>query len=118
MLSLEVLRFDGCHKGNEVHLQIGLGPLKQRWVSLITQDHTNENEMQFIDEGKVLPPPLSFWRHTHRVVKTGNESCEIFDEVEFNCNNKILEKSLYPLLKFQFSLRTAAYQRYFPSARK
>ncbi len=112
-LSLDVTRFDGCKKGDEVHLIVGAGPIKKNWISHITDDYENENEIVFVDEGHVLPPPLKTWKHTHKIVKTGNRACEIHDDIHFSSGNKFLDALLYPAMKLQFSLRKPVYRKYF-----
>ena len=56
LLNLEVERFDGCKKGDEIHLGIGLGPFSMKWISHITENSENDEENLFIDEGHLLPP--------------------------------------------------------------
>jgi ligand-binding SRPBCC domain-containing protein len=113
LLGLEVSRFDGCKKGDEVHLKIKIGPLSQDWISHITDHGDNESEHYFIDEGQLLPPPLKYWKHRHRIIKTGENSCVIHDDIEFSANNIILDVLMYPVLYFQFWLRKPIYKKYF-----
>ena len=112
-ISLEVERFDGCQKGNEIHLKIGLGPITQSWVSIITSDYKNDLENVFIDEGKVLPKPLNYWKHTHKVIKKGENSCEIHDDIEYRTGNLFLDFVIYPVMFLQFYLRKSIYKKYF-----
>lgn len=113
LIGLEVKRFDGCLKGHEVHLEIGIGPLKQQWISLITDNIENDAECTFIDEGKVLPPPLKNWHHTHRILNIDGENCEIHDDIQYSSGNGLLDLLMYPALYFQFYLRRPVYQKYF-----
>lgn len=110
-LQLDVARFDGCKKGDEVHLKVGLG-LKIAWVSLITDDFQDENQWYFIDEGKVLPPPLKKWHHKHLVLKDGSGSV-IVDDISFSTNNSALDLLMKPMMTFQFSGRYDVYQKVF-----
>ena len=50
-----LLRFDGCHRGDEVHLELGAGPLRQLWTSLII-DHgiRPDGTYFFVDEGNAI----------------------------------------------------------------
>jgi ligand-binding SRPBCC domain-containing protein len=112
-IQLDVERFDGCETGGEVHLRIGIGPIKQRWVSLITDHGHDENEYYFIDKGEVLPPPLRFWHHRHRIVKRDQQTSLIIDDIDFSSGYKWLDCLLYPALYFQFALRGPIYQKIF-----
>lgn len=113
LINLNVARFDGCKKGDEVHLEIGLGPLKQKWISHITDDFENNNEWTFVDEGHVLPPPLKDWKHTHRIINISDAQCEIHDDIEYSSRNRLLDLLLYPALYIQFALRIPVYKKFF-----
>ena len=113
VLSLDVNRFDGCQKGDEVHLAVGLGPLKQKWVSHIVEHGDSDKEHYFVDVGHILPPPLKHWRHTHRIIKTSEESCVVHDDIEFSSGLKVLDFFIYPALYVQFWLRIPAYKKFF-----
>lgn len=112
LIKLNVTRFDGCKKNDEVHLEVGLGPVTQRWVSRIVEDDHVKSEHYFVDSGVVLPPPLKTWRHLHRVVKDG-EGSMIYDDIEFSCNHWLLDRLIYPLMYVQFWLRIPAYKKFF-----
>ncbi|MDH5582031.1 MAG: hypothetical protein OEY33_08985 [Bdellovibrionales bacterium] len=111
LMPLEVERFDGCKTNDEVHLKVG--PLKQQWISIITNDFDDETECGFIDEGKVIPPPLRYWHHTHRIVKITEDESEIQDDIQFTTGFKILDILVYPVLYLQFAVRPSAYRKYF-----
>jgi ligand-binding SRPBCC domain-containing protein len=110
MVSLEVERFDGCETGHEVHLK--LGPLKNKWVSLITSHEKSEKHFQFVDEGKKLPFPLSYWHHTHLIELRG-ENVWIIDSIKFETKPAFLAILMQKILFWQFSQRTPIYQKYF-----
>ena len=113
LMALDVVRFDGCNVGDEVHLNVGLGPFKTKWVSLITDNQENENETYFVDEGKHLPFPLKSWKHIHRVVKNDEEASEIQDNIEYSTGNRALDVLMYPVLYFQFAARKPVYKKFF-----
>lgn len=115
ILSLDVSRFDGCKKGDEVHLKVGLG-LKVEWISLITEDSESPEEWSFVDEGKKLPFPLAAWRHHHRVVREGDQSV-IIDEISFSCGPAFLNKMMKPILYLQFAGRAPVYRKIFGASR-
>lgn len=113
-VNLEVVRFDGSQTGNEVHLRIGQLGLSTNWISLITEDKSDERECYFIDEGSKLPPPLKTWRHKHIVRKIDENSCLIIDDISYTCHGGIIsENIMWPVLWTQFSMRAPVYRRYF-----
>lgn len=112
MVPFKLKRFDGCKSGDEVHIELG-GILTQTWVSLITFDETNDQGWSFVDEGKILPWPLSYWRHHHIVQKTSDSSCIIIDDIEYDCAPGILSHFMRPLLWFMFALRPSRYKKFF-----
>lgn len=113
LLDLNVIRFDGCTKGDEVHLEVGLGPVKKKWISLIVEDFQNEKEITFVDVGKTLPPPLKTWKHTHRILNLSQSECEIQDDIEYYTSNIFLDYLIYPAMYLQFALRKPAYKKFF-----
>ncbi|NBX69268.1 MAG: hypothetical protein EBR01_09950 [Proteobacteria bacterium] len=54
LMSLKLERFDGCEKGHEVHLKMGLPGFLQNWVSQITDSSQTDDVWEFVDEGKIL----------------------------------------------------------------
>lgn len=113
-LNLILHRFDGCHKGDEIHLEVGGLGLKSQWVSLITANYQDDNECFFIDEGKILPKPLSYWRHRHVIERLTQDTCVIIDDITYACHGgSIVELSMWPILWTQFSMRSPIYRRYF-----
>lgn len=111
LVQLEVTRFDGCKKGDEVHLSVGLG-FKVKWISHIVEDVENAEEWSFIDVGAKLPFPLKKWHHHHKVIKVGDSSL-IVDDISFSCGNALLDKLMKPILFLQFVGRKKIYQRIF-----
>lgn len=106
-------RFDGCKVGDEVHIELSLLGMKKKWVSLITHEGEDSSGWSFIDEGKILPWPLSKWKHHHRVEKLSATSCEIVDDIEYEVKNPALEKIMYPVLWSSFAIRPDLYKKYF-----
>ncbi len=109
---INLLRFDGCNKGDEVHLEIDFGVSKQSWCSKITEQQTSADEIYFIDEGERLPFFLSKWKHKHRILKQKQGSL-IIDEIDFESFGGWGSFSLYPTLYFQFLYRQPIYRRWF-----
>ncbi len=112
LMSLTVERFDGCKKGDEVHLKMNLfGFLDQKWISHITGDFKSNYEIYFVDEGALLPPPLSKWKHIHRIEKINELSSFVIDDIEYTSGNKMLDIALYPALYAMFAYRRPIYKR-------
>lgn len=112
LVSLNVIRFDGCQKGNEVHIEVKILWMKQKWISLITDQQSNENKIYFIDEGVLLPKPLKYWKHKH-IIEKSIDSSIIIDDICYNTNNILLDFLLFPALFLQFYFRKPVYKSYF-----
>lgn len=112
-IPFRILRFDGCKKGDEVHIQLGLHGLSQHWVSLITFEETNASGWSFVDEGKVLPWPLIYWKHHHRVDRITATESKIVDDITFECSPAFLTPLFKPFLWSVFALRPNRYKKYF-----
>ena len=112
---LKLERFDGCEKGDEVHLKMGAPGLLQSWVSEITDSQEGDDFWQFIDEGKVLPKPFTYWKHIHRVEKINDGESSISDSIEYHCKSQLVEKTLWLPLWLSFSIRPGVYRKVFKS---
>lgn len=112
LVGLKVIRFDGCLKGDEVHIKVNILGFKQKWISLITSHGSNENEIYFIDEGMVLPPPLKHWKHKH-IIEKSIDSSIIIDDISYSTNYKMLDLLLFPALFVQFYYRKPVYKSLF-----
>lgn len=107
VVNLVVERFDGCKKGDEVHLKIN----GQRWVSHITEFFESDDEIYFIDRGAIIPAPLTNWKHIHRIVRTGENSSVVIDDIEYTTGNRVLDKIMFPVLYTMFLLRRPIYKK-------
>lgn len=105
LVNLVVERFDGCKKGDEVHLKVA----GQKWVSHITELYEGDDEIYFVDIGVIIPPPLTSWRHVHRIEHAGKNKCFVIDDIEYSTGNKLLDKLIYPAIKAMFLLRKPIY---------
>ncbi|MGB0522069.1 MAG: SRPBCC family protein [Flammeovirgaceae bacterium] len=105
-------RFDGSETGNEVHLELNFIAFKSQWVSVITDHDLQDDEIYFIDEGKVLPKLFKYWKHRHRILKDGENSI-IVDDITFKSPSVILDILLLPALYLQFLYRIPIYKRVF-----
>lgn len=112
-VALEVERFDGCKKGDEFALNISMLGKTQSWQGLVTQDETTSEHWFFVDEGKVLPWPLTKWKHIHKVVKVTENTSKIIDDISFECATPWLLPFVAPGLWLSFAIRPYKYQQYF-----
>ena len=109
-----LLRFDGCHRGDEVHLELGAGPFRQLWTSLIIDHGTlPDGTYFFVDEGHTLPKPLRFWRHRHLLQPAPEGGTFIVEDLEYRSPFRWLDVLLYPAVWAQFAWRRPIYRRYF-----
>ncbi|MVM41844.1 hypothetical protein GO730_36160 [Spirosoma sp. HMF3257] len=115
---VKVVRFDGCLRGDIVHLQLNFLLFRQDWISLIVDQQTDNEEIYFIDQGTKLPFFLSFWKHRHGLRRTadritGQEQTTIIDDITFQTPFVLTNYLLYPLLWLQFAYRKPIYRRVF-----
>lgn len=109
---VKLLRFDGSSKGDIVSLELNFLIFKQKWTSEITDDHTDEREFYFIDEGIQLPFFLGKWKHKHRIIDH-EDGTLIRDEIEYQGPNALMSVLLYPALYLQFLYRKPIYKKIF-----
>ncbi len=114
LLPMRLRRFDGCERGDEVHLEVGPNWMSQRWEALIIDHDNTPDEIFFVDTGKILPKPLKKWMHRHRILRKINGS-EIIDDITFSTGWILLDWLIFPLLYLQFWIRKPVYQRHFKS---
>lgn len=105
-------KFDGSKKGNLVHIELNMILFKQDWISLITDDNKDSEEIYFIDEGIKLPFFLKYWKHKHRIIKMKNGS-KIIDDIVFTTPYEWLDYLIYPALYIQFLYRKPIYKKEF-----
>lgn len=116
---VDVIRFDGCLRGDFVHLRLNFLVFKQDWISEIIDqkriaDSTHLSEIYFIDQGTQLPFFLAYWQHRHRIVhdeRTGGAL--IIDDITFRTPFRLTDYLFYPLLWLQFAYRKPIYRRIF-----
>ncbi|MEM8529101.1 MAG: hypothetical protein AAGG68_31005 [Bacteroidota bacterium] len=108
LMPLQLLRFDGSLKGDEVHLKVA----GQLWIAEIIEQAELTDEIYFVDKGKKLPFPLKYWKHRHRILRKENGS-QVIDDIEFRTPNRIIDFLFYPILYAQFAARSPIYKRYF-----
>ncbi len=113
LTNLTIDRFDGCKKGDEIHLKIkSLNLFEMSWVSVVTCAEITKEFFYFIDEGVKLPLPLVKWKHVHRVEQSGFNSSLVIDDIEYQCGNKTLDFLMYPILYQTFFHRKKIYKEF------
>lgn len=111
---LRVLRFDGCLTGDQVEIELDTLVKRLPWTSLIV-DHGQllDGTLFFVDEGRVLPPPLRYWRHRHLIQPGPNGGSVIVDDLEYRSGSRALDVLLRPAMWAQFAWRRPIYRRWF-----
>ena len=109
---MEIVEFTGSKKGDRVHLRF-ISPIKAEWVSIITEDGSDDQQAFFVDEGVQLPFGLSYWRHQHIVRKLSETESEIIDDISFKGSNALTTLVMYPGIYASFLPRKKIYQSYF-----
>lgn len=105
-----LLRFDGCHKGDLVQLELNLFGLKQRWDSEIVDDGSDAQASYFVDRGTKLPFFLSFWEH-HHIIRQEGEDVVVIDDIRFRGKLFLPGFLTYPILFLIFNQRKPIYRK-------
>lgn len=112
-IKFDLERFDGSSPGDEVHAQTTFLGLKQKWVSIITEEKETNSQWYFVDEGKQLPWPLTGWKHRHSVESLDDKASRIVDDIDFHCASKLTEVAVRPFIWLAFSVRPGRYKKFF-----
>jgi len=111
---LHVRRFDGCRTGDRVEIELDTLVKRLPWTSLITDDGVLPDGTHFfVDEGQVLPPPLRYWQHRHRIEPGPQGGSVIVDDLEYRTASPLLDALIYPAMWAQFAWRRPIYRRWF-----
>jgi ligand-binding SRPBCC domain-containing protein len=108
----DIIDFTGSMTGDKVHLRF-ITPLKAEWISDITDHGQDDNQAWFVDEGRVLPFGISYWKHRHIVKRVDNITSEIIDDITYKASNPVFTLLMYPGLWLSFYPRKSIYKRYF-----
>lgn len=111
--SAEIERFDGCSRGDEVHININFLLTHTKWISLITDHSITAKKIWFIDEGIKMPLGLTDWKHRHELTAIDKHTTEIADIIDFSTGNRLIDIALYPALYGQMLYRKPIYQYIF-----
>lgn len=113
LIQLNLTRFDGCLTGDKVEMTLGMLGIKHAWTALIVDQKETSDEIYFVDEGQVIPPPIKTWTHRHGIQKLAESKSLIIDDIEFSTGYKLLDTLMYPIMYLQFWYRKPVYKRYF-----
>lgn len=111
LVTMQLLRYDGQHCGDELMFAVGIGKLTQKWHGAITQHRYTDKDWLFRDEGIALPHPLKRWKHTH-ALKSAKQGTLVIDRVQFCGKNPIYTLLLCLPIAMMFLMRKPAYQRW------
>ncbi|MFK7808329.1 MAG: hypothetical protein AB8F74_11055, partial [Saprospiraceae bacterium] len=92
-----------------------VSPIRTEWISHITDHGHDDKEAYFIDEGKKLPWPLSYWKHKHIVRKIDEDHSMIVDDITYEAGNALMSLLMYPGMWLGFAPRAGIYKSYFGS---
>lgn len=109
---VRIVRYTGSKTGDVVHIRFGF-PIYADWISDIVEENEGENELNFVDVGRVLPKPLRRWRHVHRIQRIDDRYSRIIDDMHFDTGFKLLNGIIFPFLYLAFMPRKWQYTKYF-----
>lgn len=112
VIKFELLKFDGSKKGDDIHILLYILGIKQLWITHITEESHDLEEIYFIDESSKMPFFLKSWKHKHRILKYKNGS-KIIDEISYKTPFLLLDYLIYPIMYSQFYYRKHIYKREF-----
>ncbi len=112
VIPFELLKFDGCKTGDEVHILLSFLGFDQLWITNIVEDFEDKEEIYFIDQSSKLPFFLSFWKHKHRILSQKKGS-KIIDEIEYRTPFLLMDYLMYPIMYIQFYYRKNIYKEQF-----
>jgi len=107
---VELLKFDGCQKGDIVKIKLNFLFFTQIWESEIIENGTENQRSWFVDRATEPPFFISAWRHHHEL-KQDNEDVLIIDSIQFYSHNWLLTLLFYPIIYLQFIYRIPIYKK-------
>ena len=110
---VDVVRFDGCRRGDVVHPRLNFLLFKQDWISHIIDQQTSSDEIYFIDQGTQLPFFLRYWHHRHRLLRDPAGGTVVVDDITFRTPFRLTDYLMYPLMWLQFAYRKPIYKGVF-----
>lgn len=113
LINLKIHRYDGEQVGDQLSLEIAMGPFSQKWEGIITENHSEDFQWYFVDEGKKLPFPLKSWKHQHKLIDMQDGNTKIIDHVQFQTKTPLEMPFVYSQMLVMFLMRKPQYKRYF-----
>lgn len=107
-----LVKYEGSEPGSKVHIRFKL-PLPADWISVIKSEEKTHEKHLFVDEGEKLPFGLKRWKHVHSIIKKGDNTTEIVDDMNFSSGLKLFDLLIYPVLYLSFYPRKKLYKKYF-----
>lgn len=112
---VDVVRFDGCLRGDVVHLRLNFLLFRQDWISDTVDQQTTADEIYFVDQGTKLPFFLAYWHHRHRLLRDSTGGTCVVDDITFRTPFRLTDYLIYPVMWLQFAYRKPIYRRIFGS---
>lgn len=112
VINFELVKFEGSKKGDDIHILLNILGLEQLWITHITEEGHDLEEIYFVDESSKTPFFLKSWRHKHRILNTKKGS-EIIDEITYKTPFVLLDYLIYPIMYTQFYYRKHIYKKEF-----
>lgn len=109
---VSIQRFEGIRKGDAVSLNLDFLLFSWQWSGKVISWQHTETELRFTDAGEKLPPFLSFWKHEHLVIHSGNGSV-IEDNIEFQSGRGWPDFLVKWMIILQMKPRRKIYRNYF-----
>lgn len=110
---LQVHVFEGCYPGNRVELSLNFGLFQAEWKGRVTQQGESEQEIQFTDVALQPPLGLSYWQHTHRLIRLSEQETLLVEDIYLQGRNPLMTALLWLAFWGQMRLRGSAYRAYF-----
>lgn len=81
-----------------------------KFKSEITEWNEQEEQLNYVDEGRELPMPLKSWRHSHEIADTKEGTGIIVDEITVEVAPKVIAPVIEGVLNLHLELRSKAYK--------
>ncbi len=108
-----ILEWTGNTKGSKYHVLLNLPGLTMHWAGEVSAQSESGKSFEFTDKSSKMPFPIVSWEHVHRIEKTGERTCAIYDIMEYRCRYRLLEWLIWPGLYFSFRGRKSKYRDFF-----
>ena len=108
---VKIIEWSGIEDGKVAYFKLWF--LGWRDFKVIHEKYqANEKYLFFIDKGIKLPLGITSWKHSHNVVKDGNNTI-IKDSLSFHHTSRYIGYLIFPVLIFPILFRKILYRIYF-----